>query len=159
MINNFGPAHPTQPGQVTAAGGAQTSQQHQRGGADTKSNEEPNRNQQLLQEKERLDAKEKIQGALSPSKQISAQKGEMAGKNAGVAHAKQGGSQTMNVKGNSSVSFKQSFKPQKIGLLNDMRRLQEVINSRGVTPSNALQIQVPLISASNLLLGGAAHAQ
>ena len=59
-----------------------------------------------MQEKERLDLKEKIQGALSPTKQISAQKGEMAGKNAGAAHSKQAGNQAMNIKGNSSVSFK-----------------------------------------------------
>jgi len=59
-----------------------------------------------LQEKERLDLKEKIQGSLSPTKQISAQKSEMANKNAGAAHSKQAGNQAMNVTGNSSVSFK-----------------------------------------------------
>jgi hypothetical protein len=61
--------------------------------------------------------------------------------------------QKSNVTGDSGVSFKQSFKPQKISQLKDM--FNKMISSRNATPSNAniQQGNMPLISTSNLLLG------
>jgi len=35
----------------------------------------------------------------------------------------------------SNVSFKQSFKPQTIGTLSFNKKVQDMLNSRGVTPS------------------------
>lgn len=87
----------------------------------------------LKKAKERSDLKDKIHGSLSPLKQISGQKHEQKSRPAA----------------NSSVSFKQSFKPQRIDMF--QKRFQEARNSRGVTPNN--QGPHPLISASNLLLG------
>lgn len=77
------------------------------------------------------------EGEKSPSGQVSANK-----------KVEQ---QKSNLTGDSGVSFKQSFKPEKISQLKDM--FNKIISSRNATPSNAQQSNMPLISTSNLLLG------
>lgn len=78
-------------------------------------------------------AQEAIQNLL-PSKQGSLKKAEQL---------------KMQPAGTASATFKSQFKPQSIGTLNFQQKFQQVLNSKGVTPSNQ---HAPLISASNLLM-------